>query len=72
MIIGTFTVEEINLVAMYLGGTRTDTIMQIAAAVPYMDMEMQSIARTAIRKLAMLEEKDYAESSFIPADETNG
>jgi len=47
-------------VVQSLGGTRTDTIVQIAAAVPYMDIEMQSIARTAIRKLAMLEEKDYA------------
>ena len=72
MIIGIFTIEEINLVAMYLGGTRTDTIMQIAAAVPYMDTEMQSIANSAIRKLITLEESEYTESSFIPADETDG
>jgi len=35
MTIGHFTIEEINLIAMYLGDTRTDTIMQIAAATPY-------------------------------------
>ena len=34
MIIGTFTVEEINLVTMYLGGTRTETLNNIAEALP--------------------------------------
>jgi len=71
MTIGIFTVEEINLVAMYLGGTRTDTIMQIAEALPYMDEDMIAIAEGASRKLAMLDEQEYAENSFVPADETD-
>ena len=71
MTIGHFTIEEINLVAMYLGDTRTDTIMQIAAALPDMDDEMITIAEGAIRKLAMLDEQEYAEHSFTPADETD-
>ena len=71
MTIGHFTVEEINLIAMYLGDTRTDTIMQIAAAIDYMDEDMITIAETAIHKLAMLNEQDYEGISFISADETD-
>ena len=73
MNIGYFTVEEINLIAMYLGNTRADTIMQITAALPFIDdKEVYAIAENAIRKLAKLEEQEYAEYSFIPADETEG
>jgi len=71
MMIGHFTVEEINLIAMYLGDTRTDTIMQIAEALPHMDEDMITIAKTASHKLAMLNEQDYEDISFIPADETD-
>ena len=70
MTIGLFTVEEINLIAIYLGDTRTETIMQLAEAIPYMDEDMITIAESASQKLAGLEEEEYAESSFIPADET--
>ena len=72
MIIGTFTVEEINLVAMYLGGTRTETLNNIAEALPDIyDEDIISIAESASRKLAMLEDTEYAESYFIPADDTD-
>jgi len=71
MTIGHFTVEEVNLIAMYLGDTRTDTLMQIAAAIDYMDKDMIIIAETAIHKLAMINEQDYTDISFIPADETD-
>ena len=71
MNIGYFTVEEINLIAMYLGKTQAHTIMQISAALIFIDdKEMLSIAESTIVKLAALDEKDYAEYSFIPADET--
>ena len=66
---GNFTVEEINLIAIYLGETRAATISQIAAALPYMDREMQSIAESASRKLSALEEQDYSKDAFIPADD---
>ena len=71
MIIGTFTVEEINLVAMYLGDTRTETLNNITGAMPDIyDEDIISIAESASRKLAMLEDTEYAESSFIPVDDT--
>ena len=73
MTFGYFTVEETNLIAMYLGNTRTDTIMQINAALTFIDdKEIYSIAESAISKLAMLDEQEFAEYSFILADETEG
>ena len=71
MLIGNFTVEEINLVAIYLGETRAATLARIADALPDMDAEFQTIAESASRKLAALEEQEYAETAFIPADETD-
>jgi len=71
MTIGNFTVEEINLIAMYLGETRTDTIMQIAEAVPYMDDDMITVAEGAIRKLAMMDDQEYTGNAFVPADEAD-
>jgi len=71
MTIGNFTVEEINLIAMYLGDTRTDTIMQIAEAIQHMDDDMITVAEGAIRKLAMMDEQEYADNAFVPADETD-
>jgi len=71
MTIGIFTVEEINLVAMYLGDTRTDTIMQIAEVISHMDDDMITVAEGAIRKLAMMDEQEYTDNAFVPADETD-
>ena len=57
--------------AMYLGGTRTETLNNIAEALPDIyDEDIITIAESASRKLAMLKDTEYAESSFIPADDT--
>jgi len=45
--------------------------MQIAAAIDHMDEDMITIAETAVHKLVMINEKDYSDISFIPADETD-
>ena len=70
MLINTFTVEETNIIAMFLGAKRIDTIKRIAAALPLMDADIACIAAKAAQKLIALEEKKYAENSFVPADET--
>ena len=72
MLIGNFTVEEINLIAIYLEDKRAATLARIAAALPDMDEEFLTIAQSASRKLAALEEQEYAETAFIPTDETDG
>ena len=67
-----FTVEEINLVAIYKADTAAATLAEIAAALPDMDDDVRSIARSASWKLAALNEKIYSKTVFIPADETDG
>jgi hypothetical protein len=66
-----FTVEEINLAAIYKADTSAVTLARIAAALPDMDEEMQSIAQGASRKLAALTEPEYSAMSFTPADDTD-
>jgi len=70
MTFGHFTVEEINLIAMYLENTRTDTITAITDAISYMDDDMITIAESAIYKLSRLNEQEYADTTFTPTDET--
>jgi hypothetical protein len=66
-----FTVEEINLVAIYKADTLAATLARIADALPYMDGEMQSIAEGATRKLTLLTEPEFSALSFTPADDTD-
>ena len=67
-----FTVEETCLVAIYRRDTAAATLERIAAALPDMDGEMQSIAEGASRKLAALTAPEFAAYSFAPEDETDG
>jgi 3-hydroxy-3-methylglutaryl CoA synthase len=58
---------------MYMGDTRAETIENISDALPDIyDEDIITIAESASRKLATLEESEYAEISFVPADETDG
>jgi hypothetical protein len=66
-----FTVEEINLAAIYKADTSAATLARIAAALPDMDEEMKSIAQGASRKLAALTEPEYSAMIFTPADDTD-
>ena len=73
MIIGKFTVEEINIIAIYLGDTRAETIGNIADALPDIyDEDIITIAESAIHKLTSLVDAEYAKIPFITADETEG
>ena len=67
-----FTVEEINLVAIYKGDTSAAALAKIAAAFSDMDADMQIIAESASRKLAALTEPTFSALSFVPADDTEG
>jgi len=67
-----FTVEEINLAAIYKAETKAATLSKIAAALPFMGEEMQTLAKNAGRKLAALTEQEYSALTFAPADETEG
>jgi len=72
MLKNSFTVEEINIAAMFMGATRLGTMKRIIAALPHMDEDFVPIAVSVIEKLGELEEKEFAGHSFTPADETEG
>jgi len=72
MFIMDFTVEEINLVAIYRAETLEKTLARIAATLPDMDEDIRTIAESASRKLAGLTEPDFSVLSFAPADEGDG
>jgi len=66
-----FTVEEINLIAIYKTDKLSATIDQISEALPDMDSDMRVIARSASRKLAALTALEFSVLLFSPADETD-
>jgi len=66
-----FTAEEINLIAIYKDKTKIETLQKIAAALPFMDDEMQRITNSAARKLATMTAAEFTAISFTPADDTD-
>ena len=67
-----FTVEEINLIAIYREDTAAATLSRIAARLHDMDADMYRIAASASMKLAALTEPEFTALSFTPAEETDG
>jgi hypothetical protein len=68
-----FTVEEINLIAIYRADTAAATLARIAADLPDMtDEDIITIAESASRKLVALTEPEFSALSFAPADEDEG
>ena len=68
-----FTVEEINLIAIYKADTLTATIDNIVAAFgDILDDDIAEITESARYKLAALTEPEFSALSFIPADEDEG
>ena len=64
-----FTVEEINLIAIYKADTLAASLLRIAATLPDMDADMLPIVESAHLKLAALTEPEFSALSFTPADE---
>ena len=70
-LIMTFTVEEINLIAIYKADTLAATITGIDDALPDMyDEDIITISESAIRKLSALSDSDFNALTFDPADDT--
>jgi len=63
-----FTVEEINLIDIYITESKTKTIYRIHDAFPYMDEDMQQIAVSSARKLSDMTDAEFSLSMFIPAE----
>lgn len=64
-----FTVEEENIVAIYLEDTRESLIRNIQNALAYMDSDMQQLADTVIRKLQAMTDSEFSETQFSFTDE---
>ena len=72
MFIMNFTVEEINLIAIYKANTAAATIDNISAVFSDVsDEDIITIAKSASRKLSALTEPEFSALSFTPADEDN-
>lgn len=64
-----FTVEEENLIAIYVEDSREKTMQNILAAIPYMDSDMQPLAENTTRKLQRMTDSEFLEREFTLTDE---
>lgn len=59
-----FTFEEINLICCFKGSTRAGTVADMTAALPYMEQDMQELAKQTAGKLNELTEEKFVETVF--------
>ena len=67
-----FTVEETNLISIYHAGTRSATVEEMTAALPFMESDMRLMAGQTLEKLNALTDEDFLQLGFDPADEQDG
>lgn len=62
-----FTVEESNLICIYATDTRTGTIANLQAALPFIDEpEMGEVFTSCLRKLDAMTDAAFAETELEP------
>lgn len=64
-----FTVEETNLICIYIADTRTELIEKVTGALPFMDKEMRALAEGTLIKLRAMSDAEFAAQSFDFTDE---
>lgn len=64
-----FTVEETNLICIYIADTREELIDNITAALSYMETDMRELAARTIEKIAALPDAEFAALAVSAADE---
>ena len=64
-----FTVEETNLISIYIADTRGELIGEMTGALPYMDGEMRELALRTLAKLRAMSDADFATLAVSAADE---
>ena len=64
-----FTVEEMNLLAIYKGESKEEVTEKIAFALSFMDSDMRELAKRTVKKLNSLSDKEFDTLSIEPADE---
>lgn len=64
-----FTVEEKNLINIYIYEDRASLIEEMSDALPYMDEDMRSLADRTIEKLRTMTDEEFAELDVYAADD---
>lgn len=64
-----FTVEETNLISIYICDDRVSLIEAMSDALPYMDEDMRSLADRTLDKLRDMTDEDFAELDIYAVDE---
>ena len=64
-----FTVEETNLLSIYMTGSKEGLILAMNAALPFMDGEMRDFAARTLAKVVHMTEAEFAGLALYPADE---
>jgi len=67
-----FTVEEINMIAIFKMESRTKTIFRMHDVYQLMNEDMQEIASTAARKLSALTDAEFELIKFVHTDDDIG
>ena len=63
------TVEEANLLSIYMTGSKEGLILAMNAALPFMDGEMRDFAARTLEKVVHMTEAEFAGLAIYPADE---
>ena len=64
-----FTVEETNLISIYLCEDRETLIKEMTDALPYMDEDMRDLANRTLEKLRTMTDEEFAELDIYAADD---
>lgn len=64
-----FTVEETNLICIYISDNRAELIEEMSGALPFMDEEMRSLAEHTLTKLSTMTDAEFAAQRFDFTDE---
>ena len=64
-----FTVEETNLISVYIYEDRASLIEEMNDALPYMDEGMRELANCTLDKLRAMTDEEFAELDIYAADE---
>ncbi len=64
-----FTVEEVNLICIYAGESRSEVIADIERALPYLDdPDMKELSNRTIGKLRNMTDEEFEQLELIEAE----
>ena len=64
-----FTVEETNLLSIYMTGSKEGLVVAMNAALPFMEGGMRDVAARTLAKVGRMTEAEFAGLALYPADE---